>query len=132
MSTTKTRDQLIEMIADDLLVADAGHPLEDEDRAKIDSRLDGLFLELSSRGICEIADADNIPAEWCGALAALGANECASMFGQPRMPAQAREEQEERLRIMVQRLLAPDKFLKTDTALTAGPAFNRTRFISGT
>ena len=132
MRTSKTRDQLIEMIADDLLVADAGHPLEDEDREKIDGRLDGLFLELSSRGICEIADQDNIPAEWCGALAVLGANECASMFGQPRMPAPVREEQEERLRIMVQRLLAPDKFLKTDSALTPGPAFNRTRFISGT
>ena len=69
--TTKTRDELVEMALNDLIVTGAGQSPEAEETEKMDSRVDGLFAELAVRGICEVGDEDEIPIEWTGALSLL-------------------------------------------------------------
>lgn len=117
--TTKTRAQLVAMALDDLLVVGAGQSAEDEDIEKVDSRFDGLMGELSSRGICTIADENEIPIEWTGPLSELLASECAKAFGKQKMPAEIRTETEDRLQVMVNRSDL-DKKLKIDPALRGG------------
>ena len=132
MATTKTRAQLVAMAGDELLVVGSGQALEDEDQEKIDDRVDGLFGELASRGVVYIANEDEIPIEWCGPLAELLANECGPAFGKQKMAAPSREAIEDRLKVMVQREPAPNKYLKTDTALVGGSNYTLARWTNGT
>jgi hypothetical protein len=132
IATTKTRDELIEMAGEELLVIGSGQSLEDEDQEKIDNRVDNLFGELSSRGVCYVANDAEIPAEWCGPLAELLANECARIFGKQKLPDQQREAIEDRLKVMVQRIPASNAYLKADTAIIGGPNYSYNRWLNDT
>jgi hypothetical protein len=99
--TSKTRAQLIDMALDDLFAAGSGQSPEAEDQQKVDSRFDGLMADLAARLIVSIADDQDIPIEWCGALSELLANECARAFGKEKMPDQMRESIEGRLHTIV-------------------------------
>lgn len=117
--TTKTRQELVAMAADELLLVGGGNTVEADDAEYIDSKFDGLMGELSGRGIVSISDDDAIPIEWSGPLAELLANECARKFGKQRMPLQMRNEIEDRLQVMVNRTGVEQK-LKVDPALRGG------------
>lgn len=118
MDTTKTRDELVDMAAAELLIIASGQSLAAEDQETIDSRLDGLIGELSARGICSVTDDDAVPIEWSGALALLLADEAAPLFSKPKMVPDARTIIEDRLRVMVLRQDPPNKYLQVDRALT--------------
>lgn len=122
MESTKTREQLVEMAAEELQLVGSGQVLEDEDADKIDSRLDGLASELASRGVYEISDDSQIPIEAAGPLAVCLAVECATIFGVQKDYG-AREDAENRLRIIVQRIQPPHDTLRVDTAISSRPAF---------
>lgn len=115
--TTKTRAELVTMASDELLISSSGNSPDADDFDKVNARVDGLFAELASRGICEIADEDEIPVEWTGPLSELLANECANIFGRPKKAALDREMIEDRLRVMVNRIAPVRNTLRTDNAL---------------
>lgn len=116
--TVKTRSELIEMAADELGIVASGQSLEPEDQQKIDSRVDGMFAELGSRGVCTVGDDDAIPIELSETLAILLANACATVFGKPRMGTADREMVEDRLRVMVNNDPPAKKTLSVDRSLT--------------
>jgi len=99
--TSKTREQLVAMALDDLLVVGSGQSPEAEDQQKVDSRVDVLFAELAARGVVTIADDQDIPIEWCGRLSELLADECARAFGKQKMSPEERDEIEDRLQTIV-------------------------------
>jgi len=111
---SKTREQLVAMAADELLLVGAGQALEAEDSDKIDSRVDGLFAELSVRIDLNIPDEDEIPDEFTATLAELLANASAPAFGAPKKPDMEREAIESRLRVIICRQQASDDILTTD------------------
>lgn len=117
MATTKTRAQFVAMAADELGIVGSGQSLADEDEDKIDSRVDGLFAELAAREVIFVQDDEAIPVEHAGPLAELLANECAQIFGKQKMSVQAREGIEDRLRVMLNRIAASNKYLEVDTEL---------------
>lgn len=127
---TKTRDELVRMAADNLMIIGTGQSFEDEDREKIDGLVDVLFGELSARGVCDVDNEDEIPAEFCGALAELLANEAAPAFGLPKMPMPSREAIEDRLKVIVQRVQASNRTLKTDLPV-GGVPYTLARWTSG-
>lgn len=98
--TTKTRAQVVEMALAELMASDAANAAAAEDEAAVDDRVDGLFAELAARGVVSIADEDEIPIEWTGPLAVLLANECAAIFGKPKMADDEVRRIEQRLRTM--------------------------------
>lgn len=128
--TTKTRAQLVELAADELLLTSEGNSLEDAYEDKIDARVDLLFGELLARGVVDVDNEDEIPAEWCGPLAELLANECAVAFGKQKLAPAARTEIEDRLKIMVQRVAASNRYLKTDLPKASG-RFTYNRWLTG-
>ena len=111
-----TRAELVRMALEELLIIGSGQDPAAEDSEKVDSRVDGLFEELSDRGIVTITDDDDIPTPLSGPLSELLANESARAFGRERMSAQDRETIEERIRVMINRS-EPQK-LKIDPALS--------------
>lgn len=117
---TKTRAELVNMAAEELHVVGSGQSLEAEDGVTIDARVDGLFSELASRGVCDVSNEDEIPVEWCGPLSELLANECAASFGQQKKSAMERESIEERLKVMVMRSQSPNRTLQVDRAIRGG------------
>lgn len=127
---TKTRAQLIAMAADNLMIVGSGQTLADEDSEKIDAQFDVLIGELSARGVCDVDNEDEIPAELCGALAELLANEAAPAFGLPKMSIPSREAIEDRLRVMIRRVQASNRTLKTDLP-THGVPYTLARWTSG-
>lgn len=129
--TTRTRAELVTQAGEELLLIAAGQELETEDQQKIDSRVDGMFAELSARGVCDVTDDGAIPIEWAECLALLLANASATAFGKPRMAEQARDQIEDRLRIMVKRIPAANQYLKGDLAMTKGPNFTYSNWLRG-
>lgn len=114
---TKTRAEVVAMAADELGIVGAGQSLDDEDREKIDSRFDGLAVELQVRDACYIASEDEIPAEWTGILALLLANENAGTFGKSRMSKDTRDALIDDLKILTRRNEPANRFLQMDNAL---------------
>jgi hypothetical protein len=129
--TTKTRDQLVDMAADELGLTSTGNGAEAEDTQKIDAKVDGLFLELSARGVCDVSDEDAIPIEWTDALALLLADLNASAFGKPRMGHMDRIAVEERIKVMVQRVPPARETLTTDRALRGAGRLTLSRWSRG-
>ncbi len=130
---TKTREELITQAAEEMLLIASGQSLVSDDQQLIDSRVDGLFAELSARRVCTVTDATQIPIEWCDALALLLANACASAFGRQRMDGQTRDAIEDRLRVMVQNGQAANKYLKVDRTLRRPLlGYSLTRWTNGT
>jgi hypothetical protein len=128
--TTKTRAQLVELAAEELLLTSDGNSLEDSDEDKIDRRVDGLFAELSARGVVDVDDEAEIPVEWCGPLAELLANECAVAFGKQKISPAARTEIEDRLKVIIQRIDPSSPYLKTDLPKAMG-RFTYNRWLTG-
>jgi hypothetical protein len=120
MATTKTRDELVDMAADELGLTSSGNAAEAEDQEKIDSRVDGLFLALSARGVCDVSNDEAIPIEWTDPLALLLADTCASAFGKQRMSHADREKVEDLIKVIIQRVPAAKETLSVDKALTGG------------
>lgn len=116
--STITRSQLVELAAEELGVLGAGQSLDSEDQTKIDGRIDGLIAELSSRGIVDIANDEEIPSEMSGPLATCLAVECALTFGKPK-DVGAREDAEGRLKTIERR--REPTLLKVDYALRSYP-----------
>ena len=117
MDTTKTRAQLVEMAAEELGICNANTSLEAEDAAKIDGRLDGLLGELAARGVVDVSADNDIESTYCGALAQLLANECASVFGAARKSEAERTVIEDRLKVIDQRQPPSKPLLEIDRAL---------------
>lgn len=105
------------MVADDLGIVGSGQSLLEEDQDKIDSRFDGLVTELQLRGIVTVNDDEAIPAEWCGPLAELLANECAPTFGVPKKSPAEILIIEDRIKTMVMRMDASNRFLQFESTL---------------
>ena len=59
----------------------AGQPIDVEDFAYVNEKLDAIFRKLAGLEIVAVADADNIPGAWFADLADIVAGECASKFG---------------------------------------------------
>ena len=59
----------------------AGQPIDVEDFAYINEKLDAIFRKLAGLEIVAVADAANIPGAWFADLADIVAGECASKFG---------------------------------------------------
>lgn len=132
MDTVKTRTELITMAADELGIIASGQSLEPEDQQKIDSRVDGLFAELGSRGVCTVSDDDAILIEWSEPLAILLANSCATIFGKAKLGTADREMIEDRLRVMVNNNPPAKKTLSVDRSLTRGRyGLSLSRWTSG-
>ena len=130
---TKTREELIEQAGEELLLIASGQSLVSDDQQLIDSRVDGLFAELSARNVCTVSDEDNIPIEWVDALALLLANASATSFGRQRMDDRTRDSIEDRLRIMVQNGQASNKYLQVDrTLLKRATGYSIARWTNGT
>lgn len=130
MDTVKTRDELVAMALDELQAVGAGQTADVEDADKVDSRVDGLLGELASRGVLYVANEDEIPAEYCGPLAELLANECAPAFGRQKNP-NLREDAESRLRVMVQRAIPSNRLLQTDPMLRGSGHLTYNRWLRG-
>lgn len=130
MATTKTRVELVQMAADYLMIVGSGQSLDDEDEDKLDSFVDGLFAELSARGVCDVADDDAIPIEWTSALAELLASDAAPAFGKPKLSPQSRTDTEDRLKVIIKRIDPPRELLKTDLP-KGGEAYSLSRWTSG-
>jgi hypothetical protein len=127
----KTRAQIVTMAGEELLLVPAGNSLDAEDGEKIDGRFDGLIAELSSRGVYTVDDEAEIPDEVSGPLATCLRVECQPIFSQPKDIA-AREDAENRLRVVSQRIEPTSRTLKVDTAIR-GSAFPMTyeRWLRG-
>jgi hypothetical protein len=128
--STKTRAQLVAMALDELFAVGTGQSAEAEDTDKVDSRFDGLAGELALRGVVSIANEGEIPAEWCGPLSELLANECGPAFGIARKSMAERDAIEDRLRVMVQRVQAPNRTLRMDSGLRSlgGGSYTQNRW----
>lgn len=128
MDVVKTRAQMIALAADELGILGAGQSLADEDEDKIDSRIDGLWAELSVRGVVDVGNDEAIPVEWSGPLAELLANECAPTFGIPKKDVSMAEE---RLRVMTRRQPASNRTLQFDSPLRSASPLSYRRWVSG-
>lgn len=108
-------EALVNLFAD----SGSGQTPAAEDRATVDRKVDGLFAELRSAGrdVCDVANEDQIPAEWFNPLAELLANECATAFGGQKSAAM-RDDAEVRLKMIVRS--QPMRLLGTDFVLRVG------------
>jgi hypothetical protein len=131
METTKTRAQLVVMASEELMIVGEGQSLEDGDRIKIDAKVDGLLGELADRGVCYVPNEGYIPSEFANPLATLLAVECSPIFGKQK-DYNAREDAENRLRIIVRRQAAPNNLLETDSMMRRGGGYSYTQWRSGT
>ena len=131
METTKTRADLVAMAADELGITSPDTNLETEDVAKIDGRLDGLLAELAARGVVNVSGDEDIDVTYCGALAQLLANECATVFGGSRKSEAERTLIEERLKVIDQRQAPSRPFLEIDRMLQRGRTFTNSRWSRG-
>ena len=114
----RTRDQLIDEALVNLFAdGGAGQAPDAESQAIVDRKVDGLFAELRARDICNVANDQQIPAEWFNPLAELLANECATAFGAQKSAA-LREDAMARLKDMARN--EPMRLLGTDLMLRAG------------
>lgn len=129
--TTKTREQLVAMALDELYVTGTGQAPDDDDEDKVDSRFDGLMAELALREVVQVDNEDAIPVEWCGALAELLANECAAAFGRPKKSEADRTAIEDRLKVMVQRVQASNRKLRTDVPVQSRGAYSLNAWRTG-
>lgn len=83
---TRTRAQLVARAADKLFLTGNGQPLEADDSAFIDLRVDELIEQLSADGVVDIPDLSEIDVRYFNPLAELLANVCATEFGQVYSP----------------------------------------------
>lgn len=132
IATFKTRDELVDMAADELGITSEGNTLESADQEKIDARFDGLVTELATRDVCNVASEDEIPVEWSGSLALLLADECAMIFGKPKMPEASREIVMDRLRVLTHKIEPPNRYLQADTALRGTGRYTYNRWLNDT
>lgn len=114
--STITNAVLATMALDEMGVTSAGNPANAEDAVKVTEMIPRLFAELAARGVCDPAE-DEIPEEWSAALSQLLASYCANAFGTPRKSQAEVWDAEDRLRVMVQRVDAPNRTLAVDSAL---------------
>ena len=114
----RTRDQLIDEALTNLFAdGGAGQAPDAESQAIVDRKVDGLFGELRAREVCNVANDQQIPAEWFNPLAELLANECATAFGAQKSVA-LRADAMARLKDMARN--EPMRLLGTDPMLRAG------------
>ena len=128
---TITRTRLVEMAAEELLIASVGQSLAVEDAERIDARLDGLLDNLNSRGIIYLGDSEAIPEAVANAVSILLADNCAVAFGQPRKPAEVAMREDE-LRVISRRMTPTKKYLTVDDALKPSAGYTYQRFLNDT
>lgn len=127
---SKTRAEIVALALDEMGVVGAGQTAEAEDADKVDALFDGLVAELAARGVYELDDESTIPDEATNSLKILLAIESASTFGmQPDYGK--REDAENRLRVITQRVDPPSRYLKADTALRPKQTFSLARWTRG-
>jgi hypothetical protein len=80
MSVRNSVDLVTEALAN-LGVLAAGQPIDPEDFAYVNEKLDAIFRKLAALEICYIPDPTSINAEWFSDLADIVAGECATKFG---------------------------------------------------
>lgn len=131
METTKTRADLVAMAADELGITSPDTNLEAEDIAKIDGRLDGLLAELAARGVVNVSADEDIDVTYCGALAELLANECATVFGAARKSESERTMIEDRLKVIDQRQPPAKPYLEVDPLFRRGGPLSLSRWSRG-
>lgn len=73
-------DLVTEALAN-LGVLSAGQPIDVEDFAYVNEKLDAIYRKLAGLEIVYVSDPDNIPGAWFADLADIIAGECASKFG---------------------------------------------------
>lgn len=73
-------DLVTEALAN-LGVLSAGQPIDPEDFAWVNEKLDPIFRKLAGLEIVYVADPANIPGAWFADLADIVAGECATKFG---------------------------------------------------
>ena len=86
MQTTFTRIELKNEAASKLQIKGTGQSLEADYDAILDDKIDPLFLQLMTDGICIVGSDQAIPGEWFNALASLLANVSSLDFGLPYSP----------------------------------------------
>lgn len=126
---TITRTRLVEMAAEELLVASVGQSLAVEDAEKIDARVDALLDNLNVRGIIFLGDAEAIPESVSQALSILLADNCAVSFGRPRSPAEVSMREDE-LRTISRRMTPTKKYLTVDSALKPSAAYRYANWLN--
>jgi len=80
-SPFRTSSDLVLEALKNLGVLAAGQPVDVEDFAYVNEKLDPTFRKLAGLEIVFIADADNIPGAYFSDLADIVAGECATKFG---------------------------------------------------
>lgn len=117
--TTYTSNDLANEALTVLTVVGTGQSPEAEDTAKVVAKIPLFLAELEDRGVCSVADPDDISVSWFRPLAELLASYCATDFATSPMTEDQRENTEARIRIMVNR--GPMPLLTTDRALSRRP-----------
>lgn len=80
---TITRQELVERALANLGVLPSGQTPSVEDYNVVDGQVEGVFGELSAKGILTVPDYDNIPQELQSLLSSLLANDAGPKFGVP-------------------------------------------------
>ena len=83
----KTRNDLVNQALSNLGVLAAGQNPSPEDFQAVDDHVDQVVESLNARDVIYIPDSDDIPPEWFGPLTVVLADDAASEFGLPGMPA---------------------------------------------
>lgn len=81
MPADRTRDELVTETLRVLKVLAAGQSPSAEDHETVESKVDGVLAELSSRRVIYIADGDAIPSAAFLSLAEVLAGRCTTEFG---------------------------------------------------
>lgn len=105
MSTTRTRNDLVNEALMNLGVLAAGQSPAAEDFQAVNGKVEALIAYLEKAQILDIDTIDTIEPEWFAPLAVLLADDAALEFGLPGVPAsqsnpQPRQAAEDRLRLV--------------------------------